>query len=321
MISNQPVTPSSKLKIELAGDMPCHYALSSVLLQNLEMLENCEAGIIADIDNEFLHTFRIAGRRSRSLLNQIKQVYPVSRITRFNNAFSWLSECTSVNRDLDVFLADFPSYKERIGTDGAGALEPLREQLLSQRYQEHSLLLNLLASRRYASFKSNWRDYLLHTVKQAPRTANSSLPIIEVANKYIWHNYRKLIKQGKNITSKYDYENLHTLRKNAKKLRYLLETFKSIYSAKEVSLAIKVLKKLQDNLGAIVDMHIQKRLLGEWKQELQSNKYFPAQTLLAINNLGMLCNEDERTAKRKFKKRFNQFSTKVHQKLFHKTFN
>jgi len=60
------------------------------------------------------------------------------------------------------------------------------------------------------------------------------------------------------------------------------------------------LKKLQDNLGAIVDMHVQKCLLDEWKQELQTNKYFPAQTLLAINHIGMLYNEYERIAKRKF---------------------
>lgn len=301
--------------------MPCRAALSSVLSQNLTMLESCEAGIIADIDNEFLHTFRIAGRRSRSLLNQMKQVYPESRLIRFKNAFSWLSESTSVHRDLDVFLAGFPAYKKRIGIHAADALEPLREQLLSQRYQEHTLLLNVLASRRYASFKSNWRDYLLHTSKQATRSENASLPIIGVTNKAIWHGYHKLIKQGKSITSRYDYENIHALRKNAKKLRYLLESFKSVYASKEINLVIKVLKKLQDNLGAIVDMHVQRALLDEWKQELQTNTYFPAQTLLAINNLGMLCSEDERTAQRKFKKRFNQFSTKDHQELFRDMFH
>jgi len=300
--------------------MPCHYALSSVLLQNLNMLENCEDGIIADIDNEFLHSFRVAGRRSRSLLNQVKQVYPESRITRYKKAFSWLSEFTGVHRDLDVFLADFPVYEKRITSNGIDDLEPLREHLLVQRSQEHSLLLHALASRRYKSFKLNWRNFLLHGGKQVSRTANSSLPIIEVANEAIWRNYRKMIRQRKVITSDYDFESIHTLRKNAKKLRYLLESFKSIYSIKEINLAIRVLKKLQDNLGDIVDMHIQKCMLEQWKQELQNDNNVSAHALLAINQLGMLCNEDELIANRKFKNRFNQFSTETNQKIFHDTF-
>jgi len=300
--------------------MPSHYALSSVLLHNLNVLENCEDGIIADNDNEFLHSFRVAGRRSRSLLNQVKQVYPESRIIRNKKAFSWLSEFTGVHRDLDVFLADFPVYEKRITSNGIDDLEPLREHLLVQRNQEHLLLLHALTSRRYASFKLNWRNFLLHASKQVSRTANSALPIIEVANEAIWRNYRKLIRRGKVITSGYDFESIHTLRKNAKKLRYLLESFKSIYSIKEINLAIRVLKKLQDNLGDIVDMHIQKRMLGQWKQELQNDNNVSAHTLLAINQLGMLCNENELIADRKFKNHFNQFSTETNQKIFHDTF-
>ena len=318
---NQLVRQSSKLKVELKGDMPSHYALSSVLLQNLDMLENCEAGIIADIDNEFLHTFRIAGRRSRTLLNQIRRVYPESRINRFKKVFSWLSESTSIHRDLDVFLTDFPLYEKRITTIGSDILEPLHEHLLSQRKQEHALLLNVFKSRRYASFKLNWRDFLLHAGKYAPRTTDSSLPIHDAVNKAIWRNYNKLLRQGKMIRPSHNYEGIHTLRKNAKKLRYLLESFKSIYSIKKIKLAIKVLKKLQDNMGDIVDMHIQKCVLDEWKQELKKYKNVSAQTLLAINQLGKLCNEDEQIANMKFKKRFNQFSLKANQKLFRNAFH
>lgn len=316
------IKSSSKLKIKLDGEMPCHTALSSVLLQNLNVLENCEAGIIADKDNEFLHSFRIAGRRSRSLINQIKQVYPESRISRYRNAFSWLSECTGTHRDLDVFLSALHAYKKEVALINPDDLEPLREHLVTQRKQEHALLLNTLTSKRYASFKINWRAYLLLTEKKPSRTRYSSKPIIKIANKAIWHNYQKLIKPGKIIvTSAHTYEGIHTLRKNAKKLRYLLESFKSIYSAKDIDHAIKILKKLQDNLGMIVDMNTQKYMLEEWKQELKTESNVSAQTVSAINQLVVLCNKKKQIAKSKFKNRFNQFSTKHNQNLFKKIFH
>ncbi|MCG8380183.1 MAG: CHAD domain-containing protein [Proteobacteria bacterium] len=321
MNSVQAVKKSPKINVELDGDMPSHYALSAILLQNLNMLERCEPGIIEDNDIEFLHTFRVVGRRSRSLINQLKRIYSVSRITRFKKAFAWLSDFTSLHRDLDVFLADFSRYENRIAHNGINDLEPLRFYLESQRLQEHHFLLNALSSKRYASFKQSWREYLLQTEIQAPRTPNSQVPINRVVNKAIWRNYRKIIKQGKQMVSGYEYDAIHTLRKDAKKLRYLLESFKSIYAIDEINRTIKVLKRLQNNLGDIVDMHTQKFMLEQWKQDLLEENSSTAETQLAINQLVLLCNEGKRVANRKFIKCFKQFSVKSNQKLFQHVFH
>ena len=46
-----------------------HLALLGILLAN-------EPGLRANLDTEFLHDFRVAVRRTRALLGQIKQVFP-----------------------------------------------------------------------------------------------------------------------------------------------------------------------------------------------------------------------------------------------------
>ncbi|NIQ15515.1 MAG: CHAD domain-containing protein, partial [Candidatus Dadabacteria bacterium] len=82
---------SSKLEINLDRDMPSHTALSSALIYNLDIMEKNEIGIMEDIDIEFLHDFRIAGRRSRSVLGQVRDVFPRSPLGRYKNFLSWLS--------------------------------------------------------------------------------------------------------------------------------------------------------------------------------------------------------------------------------------
>ena len=70
-------------------------------------MKDNEKGIIDDIDSEFLHDFRVAVRRTRSLLGQIRYVLPKRRVTRFKRDFAWLGEVTGPARDMDVYLLSF----------------------------------------------------------------------------------------------------------------------------------------------------------------------------------------------------------------------
>ncbi|NIQ15517.1 MAG: CHAD domain-containing protein, partial [Candidatus Dadabacteria bacterium] len=67
--------------------------------------------------------------------------------------------------------------------------------------------------------------------------------------------------------------------------RYLIDTFKSLYPEDEILVARKCLKRLQDNLGEITDMHVQRDLLDHWKFALAENKRIPQVTIEAIDEL------------------------------------
>ena len=70
----QPLDYSSKLKIPLTAELTMGQALTTALLFLLDILERNIEGIITDTDSEFLHDFRIAGRRSRSLITQVSRL-------------------------------------------------------------------------------------------------------------------------------------------------------------------------------------------------------------------------------------------------------
>ena len=70
-----------------------------------------EAGIRADWDTEFLHDFRVAIRRTRSALSQIKGVLPVDAVEHFKDAFRELGRSTNRLRDLDVYLLEEETYR------------------------------------------------------------------------------------------------------------------------------------------------------------------------------------------------------------------
>ena len=62
----------------------------SVLLHLLSAMRANEEGTLRDLDTEFLHDFRVAVRRTRSALSQIKDVLPAEIEERYRAEFGWL---------------------------------------------------------------------------------------------------------------------------------------------------------------------------------------------------------------------------------------
>ncbi len=74
---------SAKLDVQLQRGMPAGEATKLILRQLLQTMRANEAGIKADIDTEFLHDYRIAVRRTRSALSQIRNVFPPDTTAHF----------------------------------------------------------------------------------------------------------------------------------------------------------------------------------------------------------------------------------------------
>ena len=117
----QPATYSGKLAVPLEADMRADASLRKILRVLFATMEINEQGTIDDLDTEFLHDFRIAVRRTRSALNQVKSVFPEHSRTRFAKHFAWLGDITTPTRDLDVAM-DFEALKARGAVLGSGAV-------------------------------------------------------------------------------------------------------------------------------------------------------------------------------------------------------
>ena len=75
-------------------------------------------GTIADVDSEFLHDFRVAVRRTRSLQRQLEPVFPPEPLAHFRSEFRWLQQATGPVRDLDVHQLDLVRVSRGRATHG-----------------------------------------------------------------------------------------------------------------------------------------------------------------------------------------------------------
>ena len=110
----KPKDYSSKVVIKLKPDMRADKASKVIFRHLLQAMQVNEAGTIADTDTEFLHDFRVAVRRTRACLNQIKNILPSSVIIKHSAFFAWLGQITGPTRDLDVYLLNYEGYKAAI---------------------------------------------------------------------------------------------------------------------------------------------------------------------------------------------------------------
>jgi len=312
---------SSKLNIPLEPELRADAAMRRILLTLLDAMEVNEAGTIANLDTEFLHDFRVAVRRTRSALGQMKTVFPPTSLARFRDKFAWLGSITSQTRDLDVYLLKFENYQNQLPESLRADLEPLRTFLKRHHEQEQSKLSRELQTAAYRQLKNQWRRHLTAPLPKRPAADDARKPIGEVAPRRTWRMYKRVLREGRAITPESPAEELHELRKSCKKLRYLMEFFQHLYPAKKMRTLIKELKGLQENLGDFQDLEVQIHSLKHYSEQMQQEGDMTPRTELAMDILLKSLETRMQEVRDIFDSRFQQFASKSNEKRFRDLFN
>ena len=310
---------SSKPKLALKPKQGSAEAMRRILTHLLDTLEANVDGILEDVDTEFLHDLRVASRRTRSALTQIKGVFPEAAVDHFATEFKWLATVTGPCRDLDVNREQMGEYKLRLGIVD-GALDPLQELLERTRKSEHRRVCRALRSARFRRLLEGWRDFLSSdtTGEKGPRRADR--PIAEVAGARIHKAYRRVVKRGSGLGDDPLAQQLHRVRIDAKKLRYLLEFFASLYGKRNIGRLVKQLKELQDILGGFNDMEVQRSRLTSFADQLMTAGGAGPETIFAIGRLADVMAERQDGYRREFASSFGAFADRDSQKLYRKLF-
>ena len=308
--------PKPKLKLSPFGRTD--QALRTILRESTKVMDLNHQGTIEAPDTEFLHDFRVACRRARSALNQLKGVFPPEKIQGFRDDFAWLSDRTGPTRDLDVYLLDFNSYQSQLPEDQQPDLEAFRDLLLTENDKEQKLLAKDLQSKRYQKFRSSWEIFLADQTSST--TTGGAEEIRKVASKRLLRSYHRCLAEGKAINLHSPDEALHDLRKSCKKLRYLLEFFESLWPAKEFQGLLKPLKALQEDLGQFNDCSVQQESLKKFGDLLAKQKPVPAQTLVAMGMLVSSLNQRQDEARKRFVGSFSGFASNRTQNRFNLLF-
>jgi CHAD domain-containing protein len=257
---------------------PAVQSVAAVLRRWMDVIDSTREGVDGDVDSEYLHELRTAVRATRSILGLADDLLPASRIERFADDFAWLGGLTTPLRDIDVYLSELAG-RGAIDVTGLDELDPLRRHLVRQRGPALRALRTGLRSPRGARLSADWR-HTLDALGGVPASAPSGA----VAGAHALKAYRRIVKASANVVAATPAEDLHRLRRRCKRMRYLLDSYESLYDPTEYRAVVAALKKLQDCLGDIQDSAGQRAQLAEIAQVLVA-RGTPVPTVLAMGAL------------------------------------
>ena len=320
LADTEPGSYSSKVHIQLDPQMRSDEAAKIILRFLLTVIRANEAVFEKDLDTEILHDFRVAIRRTRSALAQIKNVFPARTTDRFKKDFADMGKRSNALRDLDVYLLNQESYKKRLPAVLRDDIDPLFTHLRNKRTKAFQHVLRGLKSGKYEKIMKDWEAFLNKPPPDSASAANAELPVIELARSRIYKKFRGIVKTGSKILTNAQDELLHALRIECKKLRYLMEFFANLFPRKKVNALIAQLKNLQDNLGDFNDLCIQREYLLNIATELPGDRQQLKKTLVAIGSLVEALNHEKQTVRDAFARTFTDFAAPANQALFKELF-
>jgi CHAD domain-containing protein len=271
----------SSPRVDLTPDVRADVGARQIHTALLGILAANEPGLRARLDTEFLHDFRVAIRRTRSLLGQIRHVFPPEAVQHFSTEFSWLGRLTGPPRDLDVLVL---SLRGRLEEFAAADLDQLLALLSEAQQREHDGLAQALDSERYRRLLSDWKAFLERPTASDPEVRDADRPLAAVVSRRAWKLSRRIAKRGRTLDEHARPECLHEVRVDAKKLRYLIDVMPAFCDATDLDCILGALKKLQRVLGDFNDAHVQEERLLECGRAVSASGGSGA-VLLALGRL------------------------------------
>lgn len=226
------------------------------------MVRQYEAGTKEDVDTECLHQYRVYLRRARSLVSFGRQWERVPEWTRLKTVLRELQQRTNELRDLDVLLLDFPRLQSSLPWDEGPKLEGWFRAVQARRQGEQRRVKAWLGSDEHRRLAGEV-DHLLTDLASLgePWTAG------ELAVSAFIRGAKSLRRSLKVASPDAPDPALHEVRIEAKKIRYVLDSFGAFGPPAAVKVLTTVLKETQDHLGAFQDRCL---LLERLKTERQA---------------------------------------------------
>jgi len=252
-----------KPKITIGYNATAYDTANAIIRAYLKVAKANKFGVIADIDSEFLHDYRVSLRKIRSVVSLFKGVYSQNQRITLKILFSDLMAPTGRLRDLDVYLLERDIYFKLLPTSLHEGLEYMFKLFEAERNDQHKALIK--------HFKSSSLKKQMCTIERlffednSPKVgASSAIIASKYATSLIWKCYQKVCTIARCIDENTPDEEVHELRIQCKKLRYLIEFFRTLFDKKDITIIIKSLKVLQDTLGLFNDYSVQQESLKEF---------------------------------------------------------
>lgn len=243
--------------------MPAPRAVAVILETLRSLMIDSQEGVVGRIDEELLHDYRVAVRRTRSALTLFGAVMPPGMLRRSRRFFEDLGRRTNVARDLDVLLLELPGYAAGLPDGDAAGLASLSRELARQVAGEYAAIGRWLRGKTYRRALETWRGDVA-TLAGTPHGA----PIDALATGAIREAAATAFNQAEKLEGNESDTAIHRMRIRFKRLRYALEFARGLSPGGEIESFIVALKALQDELGLYQDLVVhQGRIAGPVRRE------------------------------------------------------
>jgi len=253
----------AKPDVPMGPDDTVFDASTRIIQAYIAVARENESGVIADLDTEFLHDYRVALRKVRSVLSLFRGLYSDAQTAMLKAAFSEHMAHTGRLRDLDVYLLDKQEFYDLVPATLHGGLDVMFADFVAERKDALRAITRRFRSKSYAKEIGNLEHMFANTAA-LHAGVNGGRHCLDYARELIWKRYRKVCKIARAIDDTTPDEEVHELRIHCKKLRYLMEFFMPMFDKAEVKQLIKALKRLQDVLGLFNDYSVQQDSLRDY---------------------------------------------------------
>jgi inorganic triphosphatase YgiF len=200
-----------------------------------------EALLLDGYSVEALHQARVAIRRLRTAFSLFGPVLRKEDVAAFQGELRWLAGIMGEARDLDMLAAKALDAGQG---DRLNAAHAVAQELVS----------NWLASARVRALLIDLVEWLANDAGLGPAAAQ---PIAPFAKARLGKLRKRIAKRGEHFKKLTD-DARHSVRKDAKKLRYASEYFSTVFEGKKVRRRRKMfvarLETMQDVLGSLNDL-------------------------------------------------------------------
>lgn len=275
------MTLATKPTVKTLGDY-----IYSAIEKDFKKTYKWEKSVKNDKDVEALHQMRIGMRRLRTMVTRFNSIVNFPKSANDKN-IGKIAHCLGSLRDLDVLKETLQTtYQPQLPKKERVNLSHIIDSLDEQRVDAATDIKALFKSGRYKSLKIELKQWLEEPSYQplANLTIKQALPdlLLPEVSCFLLHPAWLIgtkVEENKVVVSR-DFdekkvekqiltkgENLHDLRKLAKRLRYQMECFTDLYGEGYANYLAQV-KSIQGILGSMQDSVV----LDEWLQDVLESK-------------------------------------------------
>ncbi|QJR12833.1 hypothetical protein DSM104443_03926 [Usitatibacter rugosus] len=256
LLRHEALQPVKSRRVTLDPGMDVEQAARALVAASLEQLQANEEGVLATNDPEFVHQARVGLRRMRSALRIFREVLP-PEAEAWRADLGELARTLGEARDWDVFATEtLPPLARAFGDPVMG--KRIARRVSAPRKKALEQARAALLAKSFAALVLDLTKWLSGPVSDPPEAA---VTLMDFATRLARKRHRRLIADAQGLAQR-TTEERHAVRIDAKRLRYAVDGFASLFREKRVERYLRELSDLQDVLGTSNDAATAARLLS-----------------------------------------------------------